>query len=464
MIRESRVRLLNLAPERRGACILYWMQASQRLRYNHALTYAIRLANERRLPVLIGFGLTDDFPEANERHFAFMLEGLRDVKIEAARRGIGFAAFKGSPDEVIINLAKKASVVVTDRGYLRIQREWREDVAQKIDRSLIEVESDAIVPVEVVSDKAEYAARTLRPKIHRNLGEYLEPVVETKVQVPFSEQIGGTIELEDVESVLHSLNIDRSVQRVTRYIGGEREASRRLKRFVVEKLDDYNTHRNDPNLEGVSDLSPYLHFGQISDLDIVLQIRAAAGEGSQESVDAFLEELIVRRGLSINFCHYEPRYDRYDALPEWAQLTLDKHREDERPFVYALDVFEQGGTHDPYWNAAQIEMVETGKMHNYMRMYWGKKIIEWSPSPEDAFDTALYLNNKYELDGRDVNSFAGVAWCFGKHDRPWKEREIFGMVRYMNANGLKRKFDRDGYVRKIERVSGRNISDQGTLI
>lgn len=463
MIQETRVRNLNIAPERKGEYVLYWMQASQRIGCNHALTYAIRLANERKLPVLIGFGLTDDYPEANERHYAFMLEGLSELSERAEGLGLGFALIKGAPDDVAIQLSERAALVVTDCGYLKIQRQWREAAAKGMTCSLIEVETDAVVPVKVASDKEEYAARTIRPKIHRALPTYLEKLVETRVKVPFEGRVEGAVDLEDVDDVLGSLDVDRSVERVDNYVGGEREAGRWLKTFIEEKLSSYDRDRNDPNLDGVSNLSPYLHFGQISPLDVALQIKDAARGRSMEDIDAFLEELIVRRELSINFCTFQPAYDRYACLPDWAQQTLDRHRDDEREFVYSREKFEQAETHDPYWNAAQVEMVATGKMHNYMRMYWGKKIIEWSATPEEAFETALYLNNKYELDGRDVNSFTGVAWCFGKHDRPWQEREIFGTVRYMNANGLKRKFDRDGYVRKIEEVSGRKLGEQGSL-
>jgi len=464
MIQDTRVRNLNVVREASGEYILYWMQASQRLRWNHALTFAIRMANERNLPVLVAFGLTDDFPEANERHYAFMLEGLRDVSAEARKRGLGFALVKGSPDEVAIKLAGKASVLVTDRGYLRVQRNWRSRVAESVPCSFVEVESDAVVPVDHVSEKEEYAARTIRPKINRLLVDYMEPLVETKVKVPFKGSIPDAVDVDDVDCLLATLSIDRSVSRVSTYVGGEKEAARRLRAFVEEKLKGYGVSRNDPNLDGVSNLSPYLHFGQISPLDVAIQIRDASGGSEHEGVDSFLEELIVRRELSINFCTYQPLYDQYACLPEWAQLTLDAHREDPREFVYSREQFEHAETHDPYWNAAQVEMVSMGKMHNYMRMYWGKKIIEWSASPEEAFATALALNNKYELDGRDVNSFAGVAWCFGKHDRPWKERAIFGIVRFMNANGLKRKFDRDGYVEKVAVASGRPLSAQSSPI
>lgn len=463
MIQDSRVRHLNVAPERDGDYVFYWMQASQRTRMNHALTYAIRAANDRQLPLLIGFGLTDDYPEANARHYAFMLEGLRDVKASAEKRGIGFVVRKGSPDDVAIGLADKAALTVTDRGYLRIQRQWREKVARSIPCALIEVESETVVPVDVASDKEEYAARTIRPKIHRALPDYLKPLTETRIKRDFDGSVKGDVDLSDVDAALASLSVDRSVARVSTYEGGEVEACRRLRAFIDEKLAGYDADRNDPNLEGVSNMSPYLHFGQVSVLDIALAVKDAAGDAGSENVDAYLEELIVRRELSVNFCTHNPDYDRYDCLPDWAQATLDKHRDDKREYFYTRDQLEQAETHDPYWNAAQVEMTDTGKMHNYMRMYWGKKIIEWSETPEEAFETTLYLNNKYELDGRDVNSFTGVAWCFGKHDRPWQERDIFGTVRYMNANGLKRKFDRDGYVEKVAKATGRTLSDQGSL-
>jgi deoxyribodipyrimidine photo-lyase len=202
-------------------------------------------------------------------------------------------------------------------------------------------------------------------------------------------------------------------------------------------------------------MSPYLHFGQISPLFIALQTHAAKGIKKQNK-DAYLEELVVRRELSMNYCFYNPHYDSYSGLPDWAQKTLKAHRNDKREYIYSITELERARTHDPYWNAAQREMLLTGKMHNYMRMYWGKKILEWSATPEDAFKNALYLNNKYELDGRDPNSFTGVAWCFAKHDRPWNERAVFGTVRYMSSSGLERKFDMDAYVQKIEDLQTNN--------
>jgi deoxyribodipyrimidine photo-lyase len=251
-----------------------------------------------------------------------------------------------------------------------------------------------------------------------------------------------------MKGALKKLKIDRSVKPSPFYTGGTSQAQKRLKKFIKDKLDDYDTKRNDPMQDCQSNLSPYLHFGQISPLYIALEIMKIDSPGK----DAFLEELIVRRELSHNFLYYNRRYDDYDALPLWALRTLNYHAKDKREYVYTQAQFENAQTHDPCWNAAQMEMVITGKMHNYMRMYWGKKILEWTKNPKTAFKIVLTLNNKYELDGRDPNGFAGVAWCFGKHDRAWGERPVFGKVRYMNAAGLKRKFDVDAYVNRINKL------------
>jgi len=224
--------------------------------------------------------------------------------------------------------------------------------------------------------------------------------------------------------------------------GGSEEAEKHLEVFLRERLDDYASRRNDPTQDGTSNLSAYLHFGQISPVAVAVRVKRSDAKGR----DAFLEELIVRRELSINYVHYNDLYDEFEGLPNWVKATLGEHGNDRRDYVYSPEDLEQSRTHDSYWNAAQAEMRSSGKMHGYMRMYWGKKILEWSRTPQEAFKVALYLNNKYELDGRDPNGFAGVAWCWGKHDRPWRERPIFGKVRYMSADGLRRKFDAERYV------------------
>jgi deoxyribodipyrimidine photo-lyase len=245
------------------------------------------------------------------------------------------------------------------------------------------------------------------------------------------------------------LRLDPSPAPVRHHTGGTGRARSRFARFISGDLDHFADRRNDPAVDRLSGMSPYLHFGQISPLYLALQVSGTGSPGKE----AFLEELIIRRELSMNFVLYNRDYDRYRGLPGWARKTLQVHRQDPRPAVYSRAALEAAETHDPYWNAAQREMLLTGKMHGYMRMYWGKKILEWSRSPQTAFRTALYLNNTYELDGRDPNGFAGVAWCFGKHDRPWGERAVFGNVRYMNDRGLRRKFDIDRYVTRIEELA-----------
>ncbi len=448
MIEKERIKILNQKETKRGEYVLYWMQASQRTDYNHALEYALLKANEFRKPLIVFFGITDHFPEANERHYAFMLKGLSEVKRSLEQRNIQMVILHRSPEQGVIRLAKKASLVVVDRGYLNIQKEWRRVVANRIDCPLIQVESDVVVPVEGVSSKEEYAAATLRPKILRKLDQFLHPLTPIDPVVKPIDLEVDSFSLEPIERSLSTLRIDRSVKPVHTFQGGAREAYRHLEVFLEEKLDHYPELRNDPTLDYLSQMSPYLHFGQISPVEIALKVKRTGSPGSE----AFLEELIVRRELSMNFVFYNERYDSYEALPEWAKRSLNSHRRDKRPYVYTLPQLEKAETHDPYWNAAQKEMVVTGKMHGYMRMYWGKKILEWSKTPEEAYRIALHLNNKYELDGRDPNGFAGVAWCFGKHDRPWGERPIFGNVRYMNEKGLKRKFDADQYVRNINRL------------
>ena len=309
-----------------------------------------------------------------------------------------------------------------------------------------------MVPVDRVSEKREYAARTLRPKIGRLLDSFLSNVRSRRpARSSLRMRIESDVDPGEPAAVLARLRIDRSVGRVARFRGGTAEARRRLGRFLRSGLEGYAEARNDPADPQCSNLSPYLHFGQISPVEIARKARAARGGGNEDRA-AFLEELIVRRELAINFVHFEPDYDRYRALPGWAQKTLAEHRNDARQHVYSRQQLERAGTHDPYWNAAMTEMVRTGYMHNYMRMYWGKKIIEWSNTPEHAYRTALALNNKYFIDGRDPNSYTGVGWVFGLHDRPWTERPVFGTVRYMNAGGLERKFDIAAYVRWAERL------------
>ncbi len=428
--------------------VLYWMQASQRAADNHALEFAADRANERGLPLVVFFGLTEKFPEADERHFAFLLEGLKEASASLEARGIRMIARLVAPGLGAAALGRRAALVVVDRGYLRIERKWRAEAARSLDCPLIEVESNVVVPVETASGKEEYAAATLRPKIRRLLQDYLVPLKPRRLKRSASGLKLDSLALDSPEAILASLRLPRRALRVDGFRGGTSRAVERLDDFVERGLDDYPEARNDPSMDGCSNLSPWLHFGQISPLTVALRVREHGGPGAAP----YLEELIVRRELAMNFVRYNPGYDRFTGLPEWSRETLRRHAGVPREYVYARTEFEKAKTHDPYWNAAQKEMVATGKMHGYMRMYWGKKILEWSAMPEEGFRIALGLNNAWELDGRDPNGFAGVAWCFGKHDRPWPERPIFGKVRYMNAAGLRRKFDAEAYVRRADRL------------
>jgi deoxyribodipyrimidine photo-lyase len=452
MIQKERLKTLNTQTLKKREFVLYWMQASQRSEDNHALEYAIDQANDLDKPLVVYFGLTDTYPEANERHYVFMLEGLKEVAQALADRGIQFILVHQSPEGGIIPLAARACLVVVDRGYTRIQKQWREIAAKGIDCPLIQVETDAVVPVEEASVKEEYGAFTIRPKIQRKLGYYLSPLKKIPIR---KESLALKLDSafgEDIDRFVKKMKIDRTIGRIEAFRGGPTQAKKLLRKFTEEKLDRYPELSNDPSADCVSHLSPYLHFGQISPLRIALEVKKRTSPGG----DAFLEELIVRRELSMNFVFFNPRYDDFGCLPPWAIKTLGEHAKDEREYVYSQEDFEAAATHDPYWNAAQREMMSRGKMHGYMRMYWGKKIIEWTETPVQAFKTALYLNNKYELDGRDPNGFTGVAWCFGKHDRAWSERPVFGKIRYMNAKGLRRKFDIDSYVRRVDEEWGRS--------
>ena len=503
---KERITYLNNKLPKKGNYLLYWMQAACRCEDNPALDFALAEAKRWQVPLLVYFVLTPSFPEANHRHYAFLLEGIADVAKTCKNRGLPFIldrvdypeAGEGptgpgkthSVPERVLAMAEDAEEVVTDMGYLAVQREWRKAVADNADCAVIQVETETVVPVTTASEKEEYAAATIRRKIHRQWERFLFPPADTDIEAPGKQKL-PTLPLThpvDPSAPIEEIFVELgkspgpssggaagggapgnffSVPPSPDFRGGTEKAKKLLHLFIDKKLHRYAEEKNDPNKEALSTLSPYLHFGHISPVRIAREVCRSRGwkyetvnserrEGETSlgeflAEDPFIEELVVRRELSFNFTYYNPRYNSYHgALPDWAKKTLDKHKGDPREYIYTTNEFENAETHDPYWNAAQLEMVITGKMHGYMRMYWGKKILEWSSSPEEAFETALYLNNKYELDGRDPNGFAGVAWCFGKHDRPWKEREIFGTVRYMNAKGLKRKFDADEYARKIE--------------
>jgi deoxyribodipyrimidine photo-lyase len=449
MIQKERIKQLNSKGVKTGDYILYWMQASPRVEFNHALEYSIYMSNKLDKPIIVYFGMTDKFLKANERHYYFMLEGLKELQSSLFRRGIKTVILKISPEIGVTDLSIGASMVITDRGYLNIQKNWHKYVAERIECPLIQVETNVVVPVEEASPKEEFSAGTFRPKINEKLDYYLIPLEQKKPNKKSISMDFESLEINDPKIILNKLKIDREVKKVDSFIGGLSEAKKYLNIFLKEKLNKYEQLRNDPSYDYLSNMSPYLHFGQISPLQIALEVLKNPGVGKK----SYLEELIVRRELSMNLIYYNPQYDSYNVIPEWAKKTLKEHEDDPRHYLYTLRELEEAETHDPYWNAAQKEMLVTGKMHGYMRMYWGKKIIEWSLNPTESFETMSYLNDKYELDGRDPNGYTGIAWCFGKHDRAWSERPIFGKIRYMNSAGLERKFKINKYVEKVNSLS-----------
>ena len=442
MINEKRIRLLQNGNES-GGPVVYWMSRDQRVHDNWALLFAqiLALKNKRHLAVM--FNLVPDFLEATIRQYGFMLKGLQEVEKVLSEYNIPFFITTGKPEETIPNFFKKlnASILVSDFDPLKVKRIWKRDVAKKITIPFYEVDAHNIVPCLHVSDKLEFAAYTIRPKIHRGLIEFMDEFT------PLKKMNIGEITSDKVDwcKIEKSLMVNFDVKEVDWIKPGESEAEKTFNHFLQNKFDKYHELRNDPTKDHQSNLSPYLHLGQIAAQRIALEVEKY--KGNEDSKKVFLEELIVRRELSDNFCYYNKNYDSFNGFHDWAKTSLNEHRKNEREFIYTLEEFESAKTHEDLWNAAQLEMVKTGKMHGYMRMYWAKKILEWTKSPEEALKIAIYLNDKYELDGRDPNGYTGIAWSIGGvHDRPWVERPVLGKIRYMNRNGAEKKFDIKAYI------------------
>jgi deoxyribodipyrimidine photo-lyase len=444
---HKRTTLLKEGNEGSGP-VIYWMSRDQRVHDNYALLYARELSVQKNRPLGVVFNLVPDFLEATIRQYGFMLKGLKKLEKELNNYNIPFFLLLGEPGKNIPGFVKKndISILISDFDPLRIKRNWKRQVAKEINIPFYKVDAHNVIPYRLVSDKQEFAAYTIRPKIHKHLPEFLVEFSELKRMKTYENFSVNSIDWVTAEK---SLNVNREVKEVNWIVPGEEAAIESLKYFLENKFDNYAENRNDPNIDAQSNLSPYLHFGQISAQRIALEVKSFGGNPDSEK--AFLEELIVRRELSDNYCFYNYNYDSFNGFPDWAKQTLLIHKEDKREFIYTKDEFESAGTHDDLWNAAQNELLNTGKMHGYMRMYWAKKILEWTNTPQYALNIAIYLNDKYELDGRDPNGYAGCAWSIGGvHDRPWPERETFGKIRYMNRNGAKRKFDIDAYVKNNE--------------
>jgi deoxyribodipyrimidine photo-lyase len=444
-VERERIKELNGEPEVRGDYVLYWMQQSQRAGQNPALEIAVTAANRLNLPVLVCFGLTENVFAANTRHYTFMLEGLAETQQQLRKRGIGFVIRRGSPHHIASQLAHRAALVVCDHGYLTRQKTWRAHVAAHAGRRVISVEADVVVPVELASSKAEVGARTLRSKLQPYRQRFLVRLREQRPRVAAERlRLGSDVDLTDVPALVARLPINHSVRVAPEFRGGISAARRRLRTFISEDLSGYDAERVHLTHARISRLSPYLHFGQISPVEVAIAVETASAPAADRS--KFLEELVVRRELAANFVNANSDYARYCGLPRWARQTLALHVRDPRDKVYEYSQLADAKTHDPYWNAAMAEMRWTGFLHNHLRMYWGKKVLEWSATPQEAYAALLRLNNTYFLDGRDASSFANVGWVFGLHDRPWPERAIFGNVRYMNAAGLRRKTDIEAFL------------------
>lgn len=447
MIQSERVKKINDKPNGKGI-VVYWMSRDQRVKDNWALLYAQEMAIMSKFPLVICFTLVPKFLDATLRQYDFMLEGLKKVEQDLAGKNISFYLILGNPVEEIQKFVDKigAGVLITDFDPLRIKRRWKASLKRKIEISFYEVDAHNIVPVWETSDKKEFAARTIRPRITKLLPKYL-------VEFPSLKRQSKKYYLakNNWNTIYKSLEIDRSVESVKWIKSGEKEADKGLKEFIDKKLDGYSKYRNDPSKEFQSNLSPYLHFGQISAQSVAIKVKKA--KANQNSKKEFLEEIIIRKELSDNYCYYEKNYDKFSGFHKWAQKTLNEHKKNKRDYLYSRKQLENSMTHDNIWNAAQSEMVKRGKMHGYMRMYWAKKILEWTKSPELALKYAIYLNDKYELDGRDPNGYTGIAWSIGGvHDRAWSERKIFGKIRYMNEAGLKRKFNIAKYVERVNKI------------
>ena len=435
-------------PDPDGRCVIYWMQRAQRAVDNAALTAAIEAGNRLGKPVAVFFQLVPHSHHANIRHYQFLVEGLKDIAAELKKRRVGLVV-RRYPQHGLLRFCSEVRpcLVIGDENPMKEAELTKSKIARKIALPFWTMDADVIVPSRLLA-KEHYAARTIRPKINALLPQFLQPTRNpaAKFEWRLPKQLSRSV--LDL-TLLEDFPMDRTIAPSRHFLGGRGEAQRCLERFLRYRLKGYATKRNKPELDGTSQLSPYLHFGQIGPQAVALAVRQAEAPAADRK--AFLEELIVRRELAINFVRYNPNYDSFDASEPWADRSLRQHAKDARNFSYTERQLENAETHDPLWNAAQKQMVLTGWMHGYLRMYWAKKILEWSPSPAEAFDIAVRLNDRYELDGRDPNGYAGIAWAIvGKHDRAWgPERPVYGKIRYMSYESTSRKFDSKAYIASI---------------
>ena len=431
------------SPHADGTCVVYWMQRAQRGIDNPALDVAIEAGNLLGKPVVVFFAPVPFYPHANLRHYRFLADGIPDIADDLQKRNVGFV-LRRFPEHSLRRFCNEVrpALVIGDENPMREPESWRRKAARELKVPLWTVDADVIVPSKLL-EKAQYAARTIRPRLHKRLDEFLVPFKNPKARIAWKKP-RGLHSLSPSCDILEGWKLNRSVLPVN-IRGGSSTAQKLLRQFVTKKLASYPKQRNHPESNGTTRLSPYLHFGHMSPLTVALAVKKA--DAPQAAKQAFLDQLITWRELSINFARFNPNYDNFECADPWAHQTLAEHAKDPRPVRYSVKQMDNAETYDPLWNAAQRQMVNHGWMHNYVRMYWGKKILEWSASAAEAYDTAVLLNDKYELDGRDPNGYAGIAWSIvGKFDRPWFDRPIFGKIRYMSLASTGKKFDSAAYI------------------
>lgn len=460
LVNPLRVRKLS-EKDYTGGTVIYQICRDIRTHDNDALLFAQELAKSKGAQLVVSYVIWNyEWEGATRRFYDWVLPSLKEVEKEL--RACNIPLVVTFDDERLFTKVKFTKVpehigaVVIDQLPLRFMRKWKEQFLKHAPNvPLYEVDAHNCIPVWETSTKQEFAARTIRGKIHAKLPEFLEEYTPLTFHAE-NESLLESVKVINWDEIKRKVVCDESVTGTDDFTPGEKGAQKMLKCFLEEKLGSYDNLRNDFTIDGQSNLSPYITHGNISRRRIILELLKVTGATIEEAFDsiqngsngrlgsvaAFIEECVVRAELSDNFCYYNENYDRVAGFPSWSKMTLNKARTDKREYVYTLKQFEAGETHDELWNAAQLQMVKSGKMHGYMRMYWAKKILEWTKSPEDAMRIAVQLNDTYELDGRDPNGYVGCAWSIGGvHDRAWFPRPIFGTVRYMATSGVTKRGD-----------------------
>lgn len=465
-VEPERISKLNSAQDRPSAeYVLYWAQMNRRVTANHGLLFAVEIANKYGLPVLVYEGLTCTYEYANDRLHTFILGAVPETARRLRKAGLGYIFYlrqtKAARNDVLYELARKAACVVTDDYPTFIARSHNSRVPQKLNIPYYVVDSSCVVPMSEIKTR-QYGAYTIRPKIAKLLPKYLKAPNELKVNRRYlseRSEFHTEVTTDNIPQLVAKCEIDHAVPPSLSFTGGALRADKLRQYFLEHNLRRYAAGRNEPVKHATSHMSPYLHFGQISSLELALQIKDYANE-HKLLPDEFLEELIVRRELGFNYTRFVSDPGSLKNLPEWCQETMRKHEGDRREQTYSAKQLTQAETYDELWNATQKEMLLRGKIHGYYRMYWGKKIIEWTRHYQEAADIMIDIHGRFALDGRDPNTYTNILWCFGLHDRAWGERPIFGKMRYMSLEGMKRKTDTSAYIAEIRAMekTGRDVA------